>query len=965
MRAFRFALAGAAALAVCVGGVALVFTSNHEDSPWLTAGFAATAGVSFALSGLVAMWRRPENATGWLMAAVGFTWFFGALTEANSDWVFTTGYVLSGTAFVVFAWLVLAYPTGHLEGRIERVIVALTGVVTVGVAGLVALVDRTPSDSCDTCESTIVAWHRPGLAQAIDTASSIVGVGIVIAIIVVLVRRWRRASPALRRALAPVFLTGGASLAMLAIGAGVVALFPGADRAVSVVFLCFFGAVPLAFLYGVLRSRLARSSAGSMFMSLEEGASLRDALARALGDPSVTVAYPIESRDGWVDPSGRSVPDPVASPGRTVTTVKRSGRVIAALSHDASLDTEPELVQAVATAAGLALNNDRLQAELRAQYGFLQTIVNTAPSLLVVMGTDGRIANCNVAAERASGFANPEDVRGQFFWDVFIDPDEREATRARFEAAGPRHEAGEYATDVFTNARGDELAIAWQSAPVLAEDGTVTSIVTGGIDVTVRTRRELELQRERDATATVVETIPSLIVVLDRDGMIVDRDASNPLAAVNRAFHEALRWSDEELIGRSLLDLVHDDDTDHAREAIASAAAGRHSSDLESRWRRADGSHVHIAWTATPVTDTTGRRSRLVLVSGVDITERRARDAELQRQRDFTNTIHDTIPSYLIAMDHDAVIIEGGVNKAFTSRFGWEVADLAERSFLGVVAPVDDHAARIAIANAANGVAQPEHESRWLCRDGTSRIVAWTTIPITDQQGRALVIVSGADVTERKEQEEEIRASRTRIIRAGDDARRRLERNLHDGAQQRLVSLSVSLRLAETRLQTAPVEAMAILTAAREELAAALDELRELARGIHPAVLTDRGLSAAVEALVTRTPFPVEVEMPSKRLEPSVEAAAYYVVSEALTNVAKYAQASNARVRVRETVDEVVTVDVTDDGVGGADPVLGTGLRGLADRIAALDGTLTVESPAGGGTRILAEIPVRKAVLTG
>ena len=225
------------------------------------------------------------------------------------------------------------------------------------------------------------------------------------------------------------------------------------------------------------------------------------------------------------------------------------------------------------------------------------------------------------------------------------------------------------------------------------------------------------------------------------------------------------------------------------------------------------------------------------------------------------------------------------------------------------------------------------------------------------------MIVSGADVTERKEQEEEIRASRTRIIRAGDDARRMLERNLHDGAQQRLVSLSVSLRLAETRLQSAPAEAAAILTAAREELASALDELRELARGIHPRRAHRRGLAAAVEALVTRTPFPVEVEMPSKRLDPAVEAAAYYLVSEALTNVAKYARASSARVRVRETVDEIVTVEVTDDGGGGADPALGSGLRGLADRIAALNGTLTVESPPGAGTRILAEIPVRKPVL--
>jgi PAS domain S-box-containing protein len=958
-------LAGVAALAVGAAGAALVFTSNHEDSPWLTASFAITAGVSFALSGLVAMWRRPENATGWLMTAVGFTWFLGALTEANSDWVFTIGLLLSNTAFVAFAWLVLAYPTGRLEGRVERLVIAVTAAAIMGGTALTVLLDPTPSTDCDACRSTIVVWHRPGLAHAIDNTSSIVGVGIIVTIIVILARRWQRATPALRRALSPVCLTGGVSLAILALSLGVDALFPAANQAFSAVFLAAFAAVPLAFLFGVLRLRLARSSAASMFMSLEEGAPLRDALARALGDPSVTVAYRVESRSGWVDPDGRSVPDPAAAAGRTVTQVTRGGNLIAALSHDSTLDAEPELVQAVANAAGLSLHNERLQAELRAQYGFLETIVKTAPSLLVVLGLDGRIVSCNLAAGRASGLDDPTEILGRVFWDVFIDPDERAATRARFEAAAPYHPPGEYETDVFTNARGELLAIAWQSAPVLGEDGTVMSIVTGGVDVTVRRRRELELERERDATATVIESIPSLTVVADLDGVIVDRDLGNPLAAVNRAFRETLQWADDRLVGHSLLDFAHPEDTERARAAIMSAAAGAPSSELESRWHRADGTYVHVEWSATPVTDTTGRRPGLVLVSGSETTERRARNLELQRQRDFADTIHDTIPSYLVAMDHDAVIVAQGVNRAFTTRFGWGADELAARSFMGVIAPVDDHAARIAIANAANGVPQPEQESRWLCRDGTSRIVAWTTTPITDQQGRELVIVSGADVTERKEQEEEIRASRTRIIGAGDDARRRLERNLHDGAQQRLVSLSVSLRLAETRLATDPDEAAAILGAARGELAAALDELRELARGIHPAVLTDRGLAAAVEALVTRTPFPVEVEMPSQRLEPAVEAAAYYVVSEALTNVAKYAQASSARVHVRETADRVVVIEVTDDGAGGADPAGGTGLRGLADRIEALNGTLSVESPPGSGTRILAEIPVRKTVPTG
>ena len=185
-------------------------------------------------------------------------------------------------------------------------------------------------------------------------------------------------------------------------------------------------------------------------------------------------------------------------------------------------------------------------------------------------------------------------------------------------------------------------------------------------------------------------------------------------------------------------------------------------------------------------------------------------------------------------------------------------------------------------------------------------MIAWTATPVADVTWReaSLVLLSGIDVTERKRQDEEIRASRARIIEAADDARRVLERNLHDGAQQRLVALSVSLRLAEARTATDPAEAAAIIEAAREELAAALEELRELARGIHPAVLTDRGLAAAVEALVIRTPLPVTVTMPSERLPAPIEAAAYYVVSEAVTNIVKYAGATAIEVTV-ETGDEL------------------------------------------------------------
>ena len=205
---------------------------------------------------------------------------------------------------------------------------------------------------------------------------------------------------------------------------------------------------------------------------------------------------------------------------------------------------------------------------------------------------------------------------------------------------------------------------------------------------------------------------------------------------------------------------------------------------------------------------------------------------------------------------------------------------------------------------------------------------------------------------------EELRASRARIVEAGTDERRRLERNLHDGAQQRLVALSLTLRLAQAKVHKDPEKADELLGAAQQELTLALGELRELARGIHPAILSDRGLGAALEALAGRAPITVDLaDLPSDRLPEPIEAAAYFVVAEALTNVVKYAHASQATVSVTRRNGHAV-VEVADDGIGGADPERGSGLRGLVDRVSALDGRMLLDSPAGSGTRLRAEIPV-------
>jgi signal transduction histidine kinase len=204
---------------------------------------------------------------------------------------------------------------------------------------------------------------------------------------------------------------------------------------------------------------------------------------------------------------------------------------------------------------------------------------------------------------------------------------------------------------------------------------------------------------------------------------------------------------------------------------------------------------------------------------------------------------------------------------------------------------------------------------------------------------------------------EQVRASRARIVEAGDDARRRIERDLHDGAQQRLVTLSLALGLARSQAAGSDPEMAALLDGARKEAREALSELRELARGIHPAILTETGLPGAIQALVERAPVATTVgRVPSGRFPAPIEATAYFVVSEALANVAKHAPAATARVCIRQPSGKIV-VEVADDGPGGARADAGSGLRGLADRVASVGGTLRIDSPAGGGTRLRAEIP--------
>jgi PAS domain S-box-containing protein len=661
-------------------GLALTFTSNHESNPALAAATGLLVAWSFIGCGFVAL-SRGDTRFGLLMSGVGLTWFLGALNESNHSIPYSFGQLFWGISLAFFIHALLVFPRGYLETRLVYATVATAyGLLSIGPL-LFTLFGNEREE--DAPPNAFVIVDSAVARNIVGAAMIAVGLLVCAATIWVLVRRWRAASAPLRRILAPVFATAAASIALFILAAAFSTVSEAASEVLWWVLLVAIASVPIAFLMGLLRTRLARMSIARLVLDLgraRDPEAVRDALRRALRDPSLRLAYWLPDRRRWIDSSGWEVDVEAESQARRTTRVEHGGEVVAALIHDPSVDRE--LAEAVGAAASLFLARER--------------------SLQAVRQSEGRYR-------------------------------------------------------------------------------------------------------------ALLEAIPDLMFRMSRDGTYLDLKGDRADLAA----------PPEELIGAN------------ARDILPPDVAVR-------------------------------------LIGGI---ERALATGEVQTG-DYTLNLN-------------------GVDRTFEAR---------------------------------------------IVRDGDE----------------AVLIVR--DITERKRQEEELRKSRARLVHAGDEARRRLERNLHDGAQQRLVSLSLALRLAQARLREQPQEAERILLGASEELAHALEELRELARGIHPAVLSERGLGAALETLAGRAPLPVDVTIPEERLPAPVEAAAYYVISESLTNVAKYAEASAVEVNVARLNGRAI-VEVADDGVGGADPTRGSGLRGLADRVEALDGVLTVESRPGQGTRIRAEIP--------
>jgi signal transduction histidine kinase len=581
MRWLRLALALAA---LAAGLVNLALIARVGDAPPRSHLYllVVIVGVSwsFVAAGLVAWRRRPDNHTGALMVAVGLAYALPGLRLVQTPAAYTL-YLLTATLpSAVLAHLLAVFPDGRATSRLQQVFIVANYATTVPLAFVQLLLVDPQRLRCTECPPDLLGTGgQHAYGEAVMAVSDLWDVVLAGLLLWIVVSRWRQAPAPRRRGLAPVVQVAVVLLVLFIVRQALRAALspspPWLDGALDLAVLTTLMLWPLAFLAGLARSRLDRSAVGDLAIELEQAPSpdrLQQALARALHDPTVQLAYWLPDQQVFVDGAARPVELPSAGGARSVTVLRHDGDTVAALVHDAALDDEPELVQAVAATARLTIENQRLQAEVRAQL-------------------------------------------------------------------------------------------------------------------------------------------------------------------------------------------------------------------------------------------------------------------------------------------------------------------------------------------------------------------------------------------------EEVRASRTRIVEFGDAERRRVERNLHDGAQQRLVNLSLALGIARSQIPaTVDGELRAALDEATEELRLALAELRELARGIYPVILSEAGLGPALVSLAERSPIPATVTAaPADRVPARVEETAYYVASEALANAAKHARATAVTISARRC-DGGLEVEVGDDGVGGADPN-GSGLRGLADRVAALDGHLRVESPTGRGTRIIAELP--------
>jgi PAS domain S-box-containing protein len=503
--------------------------------------------------------------------------------------------------------------------------------------------------------------------------------------------------------------------------------------------------------------------------------------------------------------------------------------------------------------------------------------------------------------------------------------------------------------------------------------------------------------------AILTETTRSLVCVLDREGRIL---------LFNEACERATGFRRDEVLGRYARDLVIPPEEREAfGEFLAYVWRTGAPSPQVGHWLTKSGGRRLIAWSNKPMAGEDGSPASLV-TTGIDLTDRAPLrdddDRALAGDPEAKLFEVSRLATEQRALRRVATLVASEVSPArvFTA-VSEECARVLEVNASAVLRYEADETATVVgrhnrdeidVFRIGESLAADEHSAigRVLRTGAPARIDDWggLTGQIAETMFRigyrstaaAPIVVTGTlwgsvgiaseeplppDSENRlgafcelaslavasAQARADLIASRARLVKAGDEQRRRLERNLHDGAQQRLVSVALKLRLARARVGSEPDAAAALLDEAARDLDTGLGELREIARGLHPAVLVDHGLRTALQALVARLPVPVDIDAPAERLPEHLEATTYYIVAEALTNVARHAAAGGAQVTVRRDGD-VLRCEVADDGRGGADPASGTGILGLRDRAEAAGGTLSVVSPPGRGTVVAAALPL-------
>jgi signal transduction histidine kinase len=847
-------------VAVVAGALAfgITLTSHHEDLPALQAVLVVFTGWSFIGAGLIARARQPQNRTGLLLIAIGFWWLVAALYASNRSLVFTIGLLISAVPAAFLVHLLVAYPNGRLESRWERVLVATGYGLTTLIANLpFLLVDRRPISGCDECPgNAFLVRDSHSVTTVFTVLFETTAVVFLLAVVATLLRRWHRSSPAARRTLTPVLTAGATTLLLFGVSVFTQDFVPTVARVVGWAATLAFSAIPYLFLWGLLRSRLARADIGR---ALADGSvkglprEIQASIRRLLHDPTAELLISCERPEwGYTDVEGTRRDVEAVDGGRAVVPIELEGRRLAAIVHDEALLEEPALVEEVAAAVALEVARDKALFDLQASERRGRALLAALPDKMFRLSGDGVVLD--IQENPNSGWSAP--------------PARVHVGSSAYDAPVPREII-------------DRVMAAGRRALETAQLQTL----------------EWEIDLDGEQRYTEGRFIPSG----DNEFIVVVRDVGDRRRQeVERAaLHRVALAVASEAKAEEIFDLVAKEVGGvlgaHAVRLVRFEPGGTEAV-IVGGWHEPDvpvlpvGRRYPMEGSASEAVYRTGRAVR--------------------RQRGAANV----------------------------SR---ELAEQMER--LDVNSLV---AAPITVSGCTWGVVVTTLTAPHSFPPGTEERL---------EEFTQLVSLALAN----EESRTQLAASRVRLVSAGDEERRRLERNLHDGAQQRLVSLALSLRHARGRLVSDPGETGALLSAASAELDVALEELRELARGIHPAVLTNRGLAPALESLADRAPLPVELELElptGRRLPEAVEAAAYYLVSEALANIAKHANACCAVVRVASDNGSAV-VEIADDGVGGADPHGGSGLRGLTDRIEALDGTLDVFSPPGGGTRIRAEIP--------